>query len=147
MNVSLPCAHRRPSAKNSFELGIHPGTCARGCMGTECFPHRDKGCIRSGHISISGAWGLQNSENRGNRTYLGCVCSPLTSNAYSVDSSVCFNHFPVTERRRYFQGLTHLTCFRNVPQDEMNCIPEGLSFPSPFLKAIQMVTPDANGGR
>lgn len=43
---------------------------------------------------------------------------------------VCFNPLAVTERSRHFQGLTHLTCFRNVPGDETNCIPEG---PFPLL--------------
>lgn len=50
---------------------------------------------------------------------------------------VCFNHFAVTERSRHFQGLTHLTYFRNVPGDETNCIPAP-------LKAIQMMRSDAN---
>lgn len=57
VNVSPPCSHPWSNAKISFEHGAHPGRCAG--TGTECFPHRDKGCVRFGHISISAAWGLQ----------------------------------------------------------------------------------------
>lgn len=83
-----------------------------------------EGCVCSGHVSISGARGLGTVKWEV-LTLTWAVCAPLCLQRLQ-QIRVCFNHFAATERSRHFQGLTHLTCFRNVPGDEAHCIPEGL---------------------
>lgn len=127
VNAILPQAHHWPRAKISPEHGTQWGRRAQGwhlpvawALSVSAI---QEGCACSGHVSISGAWGLGTAKSA--VPTLTCVASRCLQQIH-----VCFNHFAVTERSRHFQGLTHLTCFRNVPGDEMSCIPEG---PFPLL--------------
>lgn len=134
MNTILPQAHRWPSAKVSPDHGIKGReTCsglAFACgVGTKCFTHGDEGCVCSGRVSVSGAWGLGAAKRRRPHSPGPCMFPSASRRLQQI--RVGFNHFTVAERSRHFQGLTHLTCFRNVPEDEAKCLPEG---PFPLLR-------------
>lgn len=127
VNMSPPRAHPCPIVKIGFDHGTRSGRHAQGWRLPVAWA-LSVSLTRAKAVFVLKSWclGTLNSENGGKCTYLGCACSPLTSDAYSVDSYVCFHHFTARERSRHFQGLTHLTCFRNMPHDETNGIPEGL---------------------
>lgn len=128
VNTILPRAHPWPTAKISPERGTQWGRCAQGwhlpVVWALSVSAIQEGCVCFGHVSISGARGLGTVKWEV-PTLIWAVCAPLC--LWRLQQiRVCFNHFAATERSRHFQGLTHLTCFRNVPGDEANCIPEGL---------------------